>query len=173
MQKPMVMLGLINPKTPANVGAVLRAAGCFNASAVFYTGTRYARAARFNTDTKDASRTIPLQAVESLLDKVPAGMRIVCVEFVEDAIALPDFVHPEQAFYIFGPEDGTLRQELIDRADAVVYVPSIGSLNLAATVNVVLYDRLAKSRPRAEADANELIRRSRDRNNNLKVRERD
>jgi len=45
-----VSLGLINPKTPENIGAVMRAAGCFQADAVFYTGERYDRAARFNTD---------------------------------------------------------------------------------------------------------------------------
>ncbi len=172
MQKPTVVLGLINPKTPANVGAVLRAAGCFRADAVFYTGVRYPRAARFHTDTKDAGRSIPLHGVESLLDVVAAGMRVVCVELVEGAQALPDFEHPEQAMYVFGPEDGTLSQELIDRADAVVYVPSIGSLNLAATVNVVLYDRLAKAQQQAQGAlaGNELIRRSRDRNNNLKLK---
>jgi tRNA(Leu) C34 or U34 (ribose-2'-O)-methylase TrmL len=32
----------------------------------------------------------------------------------------------------------------------VVYVPTIGCMNLAATVNVVLYDRLAKELMRAQ-----------------------
>ncbi len=57
---------------------------------------------------------------------------------------------------------------MIDTADAVVYVPTIGSLNLAAVVNVVLYDRMAKSA--MTVANNELIRRSRDKNNNLKIK---
>ena len=67
--------------------------------------------------------------------------------------------------YIFGPEDGSISQALIDFADDVVYVPTIGCMNLAATVNVVLYDRLAKD-PQGIA-SNELICQSRDINNNL------
>ena len=163
-----VTLGLSNPKSPTNVGAVMRAAGCFRAGAVFFTGERYARSARFHTDTKNVSSEIPLVGVDSLLESIPEGAAVVCVELVEGATPLPDFQHPEKAFYLFGPEDGTLGQDVIDRADAVVYVPTIGCLNLAATVNVVLYDRLAKL-CRGLGD-DELIRQSRDNNNRVKVR---
>ena len=91
----------------------------------------------------------------------------MCVELAENAVALPAFHHPENAFYVFGPEDGTISQDVIDRADAVVYVPTVGCMNLAATVNVVLYDRLAKSH--TCVDGNELIKQSRDTNNAVKV----
>ena len=168
MNESSVSIGLIDPKSPANVGAVLRAAGCFRVDAVFYTGQRYARSARFHTDTQGVSRTIPLTGVDSLVDILSEGVKLVCVELVEGAIPLPAFRHPARALYVFGPEDGTLRQELIDRADAVVYLPTRGCLNLAATVNVVLYDRLAKTGPALADDA--LIRQSRDNNNRLKVR---
>jgi tRNA(Leu) C34 or U34 (ribose-2'-O)-methylase TrmL len=168
MNTPKAYIGLTNPKTPANVGSVLRAAGCFSATAVFYTGERYERAAQFNTDTKAVNRNIPLHNVASLLDSIPMGTKLVCVELAEGATPLLAFEHPDNAFYLFGPEDGTLEQDIIDRADAVVYIPTIGCLNLAATVNVVLYDRLAKSGRAIEH--NELIRQSRDTNNNLKVK---
>ena len=57
---------------------------------------------------------------------------------------------------------------MIDRADAVIYVPANGCMNLAATVNVMLYDRLAKS---AQSFAgNEHIRQGRDTNNRLKIK---
>ncbi|MFQ3185526.1 MAG: hypothetical protein ACI8Q3_000542, partial [Marinomonas primoryensis] len=62
----------------------------------------------------------------------------------------------------------TIDQKVVDRADFVVFVPTIGCMNLAASVNVLLYDRLAKS---ARGDAgDELIRQSKDVNNNVKVR---
>lgn len=163
-----VSIGLFNPKSPSNVGAVMRAAGCFRVDSVFYTGKRYPLAAKFNTDTKDFRQDIPLNGVDCLLGSVAETMSVVCVELAEGATPLPDFEHPENAFYIFGPEDGTLSQEVIDRADAVVYIPTTSCMNLAATVNVVLYDRLAKSsQPHAN---NELIRQSRDRNNKVKVK---
>jgi len=167
MKPASVTIGLVDPQSPANVGSVLRAAGCFGVDAVVYSGTRFARASRFHTDTQHAGRTIPLTAVASLPESVPPGARLVCVELAEGAIPLPEFRHPEHAFYLFGPEDGTLGQELIDRADAVVYVPTVGCLNLAAAVNVVLYDRLAKATASPAGD--ELIRRSRDKNNRVKV----
>lgn len=168
MSNKQISIGLINPKSPSNVGAVMRAAGCFQANAVFYTGERYKRAARFHTDTKNATQNIPLTATDDLLASAPKASKIICVELVEGATPLPDFQHPESAFYIFGSEDGSISQEIVDQADEVVYIPTIGCLNLAATVNVVLYDRLSKTDLAIAGD--ELIRASRDTNNQVKVK---
>ncbi|WP_293265858.1 RNA methyltransferase [Neptunomonas sp.] len=167
MSQESVSIGLSNPKSPTNVGAVMRAAGCYRASSVFYTGERYSRAAKFNTDTKSVRNNIALMGVDCLLEHVPAGSKIVCIELVEGATALPEFQHPDKAYYIFGPEDGSLDQQVVDCADAVVYIPTVGCMNLAATVNVVLYDRLAKSSSVVAGD--ELIRQSRDTNNKVKI----
>ena len=167
MNKTSTRIALINPKSPTNVGAVMRAAACFQVDSVCYTGQRYDRAARFATDTKDASRDIPLTAVTSPLDGMSTTMKLVCIELAEGATPLPEFRHPDKALYLFGPEDGTIAQEFIDKADAIVYIPTIGCLNLAASVNVVLYDRLAKTRGYPVGD--DLIRRSRDTNNRIKV----
>ena len=172
MKVSNISIGLSNPKSPDNVGSVKRAAGNYGAGSIFYTGQRYPRALMHNPDAPDTGRkvgvNIPVTGVDSLIENVPDGMKVVCVEFAENAEALPGFEHPERAFYIFGPEDGNLTQDIIDCADAVVYIPTIGCMNLAATVNVVLYDRLSKM-PQA-AESNKLIRESRDTNNNLKVR---
>jgi len=150
----------------------MRAAGNFQVDSVFYTGKRYPRALMRNQDIPDMRRkigeSIPLCEVGNLFDVALVGMKLVCVEFAENAIALPDYQHPENAFYLFGPEDGTLSQAVIDRADAVVYVPTVGCMNLSATVNVLLYDRLIKSFKGIDGD--ELIIESRDTNNNLKVK---
>jgi len=163
-----VFIGLCNPKSPENVGSVLRAAGCYQAGEVRYIGERFSRASKYSTDTKNINNSIPLTQVDDLLHDLPAGMRVVCVELAEGAVSLPSFVHPERAIYIFGPEDGSIPQQVIDKADAVVYVPTIGCMNLAATVNVVLYDRLAKSD--LQIDDVERIKSSRDVNNRLVVR---
>lgn len=168
MKESKIGIGLTDPKSPSNVGAVMRAAGCFQADSVVYSGKRFTRAARFHTDTQDASKNIPLTGVACLLERVPSDAKIVCVELVEGAIPLPEYQHPDKAFYIFGPEDGTISQRVIDKADAVVYVPTIGCMNLAATVNVVLYDRLSKSSLTVAND--ELIRKSRDTNNKVRVK---
>ncbi len=169
MNKSHVTIGLTNPKSPTNVGAVMRAAGCYQVDEVKYTGQRYEKAAKFHTDTKSAARTIPLTGVESFLDNLELETQIVCVELAEGATPLPRFKHPENAIYIFGPEDGSISQDVADRADHVVYVPTVGCMNLAATVNVLLYDRLAKSEEMDES--NELIQKSRDNRNHLLIKE--
>ena len=166
MIKENVVIGLTDPKSPSNVGAVMRAAGCYRVNEVRYTGVRYARAAKFHTDTKDVLRKIPLNSVESLVDNILPDQQLVCVDLVEGATPLPDFEHPDHALYIFGPEDGTIAQEVIDRADAVVYAPTVGCMNLAATCNVVLYDRLAKLGGVESSD--KTIIQSRDTNNKMK-----
>jgi len=172
MKKSTVSIGLINPKSPENVGSVMRAAGNFRVDSVVYTGQRYPRAVRLNPDAPNMSRSVsqnvPISGVSCLVEHAAEIMKIVCVEFAEDATPLPEYKHPDNAFYIFGPEDGTIGQDVIDRADAVVYVPTVGCMNLSATVNVVLYDRLTKSSKSFES--NELIRQSRDTNNNVKVK---
>ena len=177
MKNTKINIGLVNPKSPDNVSSVMRSAGNFGVGHVFYTGSRYARAIRLNPDIPNMSRkvseNIPLSEVVNLIDNVPAEMKIVCVEFAENAIPLPAYQHPENAFYIFGPEDNSITQDIIDRADDVVYVPTNGCMNLSATVNVLLYDRLAKSFSLSSSvhgsDNNDLIRQNRDVNNRLKV----
>ncbi|MFR9720265.1 RNA methyltransferase [Aeromonas diversa] len=140
-----VTIGLVNPKSPENVGAVLRAAGCYGADAVFYSGVRFELAQRFVTDTKQMVQQIPLVGVDTLAAALPEGAVPVAVDLIEGAIPLPDYQHPENAFYIFGPEDGTLGSDITQWCRDVIYVPTRGCMNLAASVNVILYDRLAKA----------------------------
>ncbi|MFT5277252.1 MAG: tRNA(Leu) C34 or U34 (ribose-2'-O)-methylase TrmL [Glaciecola sp.] len=162
----LVSLGLVNPKSATNVASILRACGCYGASAVFYTGQRFGYAKDFNADTKKMRHIIPTIGVDSLLAIAPKGSSKVVIELVEGAIPLPEFEHPENAFYIFGPEDASVPEEILNACDHVVYIPTRNSMNLAATANVVLYDRMAKSDYNASDD---LIKKSRDNNNNMKV----
>lgn len=137
-------VGLVNPKSPENVGSVMRAAGCYGVDEVYYTGNRFELARRFATDTKQMVEKIPLLGVDDLMAFIPQGCVPVVVDLINGATPLPDYVHPERAFYIFGPEDGTLDPALYGAVKDVVYVPTRGCMNLAASVNVILYDRLAK-----------------------------
>jgi len=171
MKKSHISLGLINPKSPDNVGSVLRAAANYRVNDVFYTGNRYPRALERSARTVDMSRKIgreiPLSQLNCLIDAVKDDTKVVCIEFAVNASPLPEYQHPDNALYIFGPEDGSIDQEIIDKADAVVYIPTVGSMNLSATVNVVLYDRLVKEANYQTGNA--FIKQSRDTNNRLKV----
>ena len=141
-------IGLLNPKTPANLGSVLRAAGCYEAALVAISGQRMKRAlSRANTDTQKAYRHIPTQWVDDLHEAVPLDCVPVAVDLVDGAKSLVDYKHPERAFYVFGPEDGTLGASTLDWCRDVIHIPTAFCMNLAATANVVLYDRLAKASP--------------------------
>lgn len=134
-------IGLFQPKTPANVGSVLRAADCFGAAMVIIQGRRYEKAC---TDTTKAWRRLPLQHVDDLMASLPFDCRPIAIEMTTGARPLQDFVHPERAFYLFGPEDGSLPPAVLVQCAQVVSIPTAHCLNLAACVNVVLYDRLMK-----------------------------
>jgi tRNA(Leu) C34 or U34 (ribose-2'-O)-methylase TrmL len=142
MTRGFSSIGLVRPKTSHNIGAVLRAAGCYGSSTVLIEGVRCKGS--LATDTQKQHRHIPLIHVESLRDSVPYKAVPVAVDLVDDAVSLVDFVHPQSAFYIFGPEDGTLGKNHLDWCPYRVMIPTKSCMNLAATVNVVLYDRLAK-----------------------------
>lgn len=133
-------IGLLNPKTNANVGGVLRAMACYEAAMLAIQGTRYTKAA---TDTTKAYRHLPLVHGD-LKSMIPFDCIPVAVDLVDGARPLHTYQHPERAFYIFGPEDSTLGKEILGWCRDRVYVPTKGCMNLAATVNVILYDRLAK-----------------------------
>ncbi len=171
MNTSKVSIGLVNPKSPDNVGSVMRAAGNYRVDSVYYCGPRYPRALERNPRLVDTARkvsvNIPLKGVDSLVGEIAKGLAIVCIEFAEGAQPLTTYPHPQDALYIFGPEDGTIDQDIIDQADAVVYIPTVGCMNLAATVNVVLYDRLAKSSETFNSET--LILESRDTNNKIKA----
>lgn len=134
-------IGLDNPKHSLNVGSALRAAGVYGAAFVAATGGRFGSD---KTDTMKHYKHLPLLRPENLRDLLPYDCVPVAVDLIDGAIALPEYKHPERAFYIFGAEDATLGARVTDWCRDIVYVPTTGCMNLAATVNVVLYDRLSK-----------------------------
>jgi tRNA(Leu) C34 or U34 (ribose-2'-O)-methylase TrmL len=152
MGRGFAAIGLVRPKTPANIGSVLRAAGCYGAALVVVEGARGHGACRTAlTDTGKAWRHIPVTLAADVFDGHPVGSIPVAVDLVDGAESLVDFEHPRQAFYIFGPEDGTLGARHLARCTRRVQIPTHYCMNLAATVNVILYDRLAKAARRGQA----------------------
>jgi tRNA(Leu) C34 or U34 (ribose-2'-O)-methylase TrmL len=138
-------IGLDNPKTNANVGSALRAAAVFGAAMVAVAGRRYQRA---GTDTTAAYQHLPLIECMDLHDVIPYDCVPVAVDLLPGARSLVTYIHPERAFYVFGAEDATLGARVTSWCRDVIYVPTPGPcMNLAAAVNVILYDRLAKQQP--------------------------
>jgi tRNA(Leu) C34 or U34 (ribose-2'-O)-methylase TrmL len=137
-------IGLHRPKDRHNIGGVLRAAQCYDAASIAISGERVAgNRIKSATNTMQTHRHIPVLRGE-LRDLIPYGAVPVAVDLLDDAESLPDFEHPCSAFYVFGPEDGTLGKDILEWCPRRVMVPTQFCMNLAATVNVILYDRLAK-----------------------------
>lgn len=137
-------IGLHNPKFPENIGGALRAGLAYGASMVAISGRRANGAAiRHPANTSKSHVNIPVLRGD-LRELVPFGAMPIAVDLIDGAIPLPEFKHPLNAFYIFGPEDGTLGRAILEWCPATVFVPTAFCMNLAACVNVVLYDRLAK-----------------------------
>lgn len=143
MRRGFAAIGLVRPKSHENVGAVLRAAFCYEVAMVAIQGDR--SPVRSCLDTPKAWRHIPVLRGDDLHSLIPFDAVPVAVDLVEDATPLPAFQHPQRAFYVFGPEDGTLGKAHLDWCKHRVMVPTRMCMNLAATVNVILYDRLAKA----------------------------
>lgn len=141
MTRGFAGIGLDNPKCKMNVGSAIRACGVYNAQFLAVSGSRYKHAP---TDTMKASRHLPVFQVQDLREMVPENCIPVAVDIVPKARSLFTYTHPKRAFYIFGAEDATLDERTLDWCREVIYIPTNRCMNLAATVNVVLYDRMCK-----------------------------
>lgn len=142
MSRGYAIVGLFSPKSSLNVGGAMRAAYCYGANSVVVQGERYSRQP---TDTQAAFRHVPVHQVDSILSFIPMDATRVAVEITPGARDLRSFSHPERAVYIFGPEDGSIPDEISAKCKHRVYIPTKFCMNLAATVNVVLYDRMTKA----------------------------
>ncbi|HEY7731768.1 MAG TPA: TrmH family RNA methyltransferase [Gaiellaceae bacterium] len=151
----MIAILLLDPKYPHNVGGALRAAACFGGSTLAWTGERVADPERWPPGARlpreERLRAYRHVRIERHDDEgcralVDDGRVPVAVERRAQAERLVDFVHPERALYVFGPEDGSIDKGWLHACHRFVCIPTVndGPLNLAAAVNVVLYDRLAK-----------------------------
>lgn len=134
-------IGLYAPKTADNVGGVMRAAKVFGSKMIVVANSRIRKE---RSDTMCTYRHIPVLQTDDLLSCRPWHSQLVVVECIPGARELHNFVHPTSAFYVFGPEDGSVPKHIVEKAQHVIRLRAWHCLNLAATVNVVLHDRVSK-----------------------------
>ncbi|MEO0982898.1 MAG: TrmH family RNA methyltransferase [Pseudomonadota bacterium] len=145
---------LIDPKFAHNVGAALRAASCFGFDQLWFTGARVsmksARGYRLPREERmKGYRSTAVYQYDRVFDLMPPDVTPVAIEVLEQSESLIPFEHPEQAAYVFGPEDGSLPPGVRALCHRFVGIPTHHCLNLGASVNVTLYDRLTKTDPDA------------------------
>ncbi len=125
-----------------NLGNLMRSAHGFGASFTFTVGATY-QALEARADTSKGRWHIPHYNWGSVPEMaLPDGCRLVGVELLDEAIDLPSFRHPLRAAYVLGPEQGSLSQELVERCDFIVKIPTSFCVNVAMAGAIVMYDRV-------------------------------
>jgi tRNA(Leu) C34 or U34 (ribose-2'-O)-methylase TrmL len=138
-------VALINPKFPHNVGGVLRACAAFGVPQLWITGQR-AEWESLKRLPREERMRIYKDQVELIRDERPfdqfgKDVTPVAIEVDPTAEILTNFEHPENALYVFGPEDGTLARGIKVKCHRFVIIPSDHCLNLASAVSCVLMHR--------------------------------
>ena len=142
----MTSVILMNPKYPHNVGAALRACAAFGADRLLVTGDRA------HWEVTGKGQRLPREErmraykdkVELIRDDRPFDLVRgvpVAVEVSASAEPLATFTHPENAVYVFGPEDGSVPKVARRFCHRFLIIPSDHCLNLAAAVSCVLMHR--------------------------------
>jgi tRNA(Leu) C34 or U34 (ribose-2'-O)-methylase TrmL len=139
---------LENPKFPRNASAIIRLASCFGIKQVWYTGQRMEE---FLTGMKRLPREERMKGYREVefigydrpFDYLKDGVPVI-VELLSGAIPLTYFQHPENAVYVFGPEDGGVTKGFRELSHNFVVIPSRHCLNLATAVSAILIHRVTQ-----------------------------
>jgi tRNA G18 (ribose-2'-O)-methylase SpoU len=138
-------IGVLNLKKEINYGTLFRSAYNFNADFIYLIGRRFQKQA---SDTVCAFRHIPLleyQDNDDFINHLPYDCKLIGVEICSRSKDIVNFVHPERAIYLLGPEDGSIPESLLNHCHAVLQIPTNHCLNVAVAGSIILYDRLVKS----------------------------
>lgn len=143
-------IGVVYPKYAENVGTLWRSAYQSGAASLFVVGPR--KQLSFLADTTSAWQHIPfIQHMDwnSFAIAQPYDAQWVAVEMGGEP--LETFEHPVRACYILGSEDNGLPKSVIQACHRVVSLPAVRteSFNVAVAGSIVMYDRIAKERRRA------------------------
>lgn len=125
-----------------NIGTVIRNSNAFLSSSIYVLGRK-----RY-----DRRGTVGTHHYENLtfiqdLDELP-NYPIIAIDNVGDAKPIDDFTWPAKHFIMaFGQEQVGLPQEVIDRADDLVYIRQFGSvrsINVGTASGIAMYDYTSK-----------------------------
>jgi tRNA(Leu) C34 or U34 (ribose-2'-O)-methylase TrmL len=136
---------LLEPRFVDNIAAAVRAASAFDIKQVWYTGRNInGDARRLPRELRMYSDRVDLFHSDKPLDMMPDYAVPVALEYAASHSSLVYFRHARHNVYVFGPERGEVPGHIKGLCHHVVSIPTAHSLNLAATVNIVLYDRAMK-----------------------------
>ncbi len=142
-------LVLCDPRYAYNVSMTVRLASCYDISQVWFTGDRV----RLDVEKKGklpreermkGYKNVDIVNFERPLEAFPKDAVPVAIEVRPNSERLQEFVHPENAVYVFGPEDGSIPDTILRCCHRFVVIPTPFCLNLATAVATILWDRSLK-----------------------------
>ena len=139
-------VALVNPKFAFNVAQAVRIASCYGVPQVWFSGDR------INLENSKKNRLpreermkgygeVDICHGDYFFDAFPKTVTPVAVELTRSSENLVYFEHPENALYVFGPEDGNVESTQLRHCHRVIQIPTRHCLNLSMAVGTVLYDR--------------------------------
>jgi tRNA(Leu) C34 or U34 (ribose-2'-O)-methylase TrmL len=140
-------VALWDPKFAHNVAQAVRIASCYGVPQVWFSGNRVAtegnkKETRLPREERmKGYREVDICHGDYFFDAFPSHVTPVAVELTPSSENLIYFEHPENALYVFGPEDGSLPSVAKRHCHRVVQIPTRHCLNLSMAVGTILYDR--------------------------------
>ena len=162
-------IGIAEPKTPQNVGTLMRSTYQLGGDAVFTAGRRYRKS---GADTLNAAQFLQLNHFGDLGELIsrrraedaerrrrqPPGaagslapLRVVGIE--KGGTLLSSYTHPEHALYVLGAEDHGMREHELALCDDVVTIEAVRQpmFNVAVAGTIVMYHRVLQRQAAAAA----------------------
>lgn len=155
-------IALCNPKYARNVSMAIRLASCYGFKQVWYSGDRVSvdepeknqdylidqpksksKARLPREERMKGYNEVELRQYDKFFDHFPDAVP-VAIELKPGAEMLHNFVHPDNALYVFGPEDGGIDKMVSRHCHRFVVIPTRHCLNLATAIATVLWDRKVK-----------------------------
>lgn len=144
-------VALVNPKYAHNAATVLRNCAAYGMNQLWITGDRvieeWSRQGRLHREERmRAYKKVSVFHGDYFFDAFENAVP-VAVEIRESAENLAYFEHPDNALYVFGPEDGSLGKQYLRHCHHVIVLPTDEDMcvNLGVAVgNVLLHRRIQR-----------------------------
>ena len=146
---PLVLV-LDNVRSLNNIGSVFRTADAFLVESIYLCGITAQPPHRDIQKTAlGATESVAWKyfedthtAIDELKEK---GIKIICIEQVEDSVALQDFKIECNSKYalVFGHEINGVQQSVVDKSDICIEIPQFGtkhSFNISVSTGIVLWE---------------------------------
>jgi tRNA (guanosine-2'-O-)-methyltransferase len=147
--------------SPLNVGSICRSAAAFKADRLWCcAGTPPAGSAPTEKTGLGSAKYLDASVVPDTADAVAeakrSGYLVVALELADTSVPLHEVELPAKVCFLVGNEDQWLPAAVLEHADAIAYVPllgRIGSLNVAASVSIALYEARRREWSRSAAES--------------------